>query len=485
MNKIISTVRKYLSKSGRNVAYLDYAEYKIQEYLAWYRGSTDWHKYTVQNGRKHPIQKTRASLDMAKTVCEDFASLLLNEKVEINLSDKKSQELVDNVLRDNNFKVEGNSLIELMCALGTGSFNNGWKEGKQVIDYVHGDMIFPLTWDNGEITECAFGTVGKEVEGIYYTLYIHELDNNGNYIIKTVHLNTDSDIVKPFEMANKIEVRKIKDDECEILETGSPVPLFNIIKPNIVNNYDKTNPLGMSIFGNSIDTLKSIDMIYDSWFSEFQTGARRLFVKSGLRTVQIATDNENLINPIDKNDTLYYLLDWEKDDVPIHEFTPELRNEAHISALDNQLKLLSRKVGLGDGFYRFDSGGLARTATEVVSTNSALFRNIKKFELIIEKAIKGMCKAILVIDNLYNGGNHDIEQDITIDFDDSIIEDTDKEKQQAMAEYNAGIIDRVEYFCLTRDMTREQAQKLVAEMDATDTMKQTMDFTNSSAFGGF
>ena len=32
-------------------------------------------------------------------------------------------------------------------------------------------------------------------------------------------------------------------------------------------------------------------------------------------------------------------------------------------------------------------------------------------------------------------------------------------------------------------MTREQAQKLVAEMDATDTMKETLNFMNNG--GGF
>ena len=52
INKIVSTVRKYLSRSGRNVAYLDYAETKIQEYLEWYRGSTSWHNYKVHTGRK-------------------------------------------------------------------------------------------------------------------------------------------------------------------------------------------------------------------------------------------------------------------------------------------------------------------------------------------------------------------------------------------------------------------------------------------------
>jgi A118 family predicted phage portal protein len=487
INKIVSTVRKYLSRSGRNVAYLDYAETKIQEYLAWYRGSTSWHKYKVHTGRKVPIHKTRASLDLAKTACEDMASLLLNEKVDIKLSDSESQSVVDRVLRDNNFKVEGNRLIELICALGTGSINNGWDADKkrQVMDFVHGDMIFPISWENGIITECAFGTIGKENTNIFYTLYIHEIGIDGNYVIKTVNLDTDSNVVKPLEIADRIASKCSADEYSEIIYTGSSIPFFNIIKTNIVNNYDKTNPLGMSIFGNAIDILKSIDMEYDSWHNEFETGRRKLFVKSGLKVIEVATDSENLIDPIDRNDTTYHLLDWEKDDVPIHEFSPNLRTEAHVSSLNTQLKFFSRKVGLGDGFYAFENGGLNKTATEIISTNSSLFRNLKKFELILEQALVGMCRAILTIENLFNGGKYDVWQDITINFDDSIIEDTEKEKQQAMAEYNAGLIDRVEYFVLTRNLTREQAEKLVAEMDATDTMKVTLDFMNNGGTRDF
>ena len=27
-----------------------------------------------------------------------------------------------------------------------------------IIDYIRADMIYPLSWDNGDVTECAFGT---------------------------------------------------------------------------------------------------------------------------------------------------------------------------------------------------------------------------------------------------------------------------------------------------------------------------------------
>ena len=44
-----------------------------------------------------------------------------------------------------------------------------------------------------------FGTIGKENTNIFYTLYIHEIGIDGNYVIKTVNLDTDSNVVNPLK----------------------------------------------------------------------------------------------------------------------------------------------------------------------------------------------------------------------------------------------------------------------------------------------
>lgn len=68
---------------------------------------------------------------------------------------------------DNNFRVRGNQLVEQTFALGTGAFAE-YKDadGKVIVDFIRADMIYPLSWDNGDITECAFGSTrvldGKE-----------------------------------------------------------------------------------------------------------------------------------------------------------------------------------------------------------------------------------------------------------------------------------------------------------------------------------
>ena len=481
ISSIAKVVGKYFDKQNRNITYIPFSSVQ-QECISWYRGLADWHNYKIWNGL-HRIGRQRASLSMAKIVCQDLAGLVFSEKLKIKASGNREQELIDATLSNNNFNVMANQLYELTCAIGTGAFVESLQGDEVVIDYIQGDMVFPLKWDNGKIIDCAFAKRGGDTESAFCTLIIHELkeDKEGkHYEIKTIEITEEGDIVPPTRFKKGVTESNIES----VIKVKGDIPLFQIIKPNIVNNYDKTSPLGLSVFYNSIDTLKSIDLIYDSLRNEYQSGKRRIFVKSGLKTVlQKSTKDANksvVVNNIDPNDTEFYSLETEDGEkVPITEFSPALRVAEHEQGLNVQLNLLSRGVTLGDGYYNFNNGAVGRTATEVISVNSALFRNLKRHELIIDKALKDMCRAILFLYD-YLGGGVDFETEITVDYDDSIIEDTDKIKQSALQEYNAGLIDKVQYLAITRKMTREQALEFVKEMEETETMKDL-----NAGFGGF
>lgn len=478
--KVAEVVGKYLRRSNINTPYLPYFE-KIQEFLSWYRGSTEWHEYRMWNGVKR-LRRKRYSLDMAKTVCEDLSSLIGVEKLELEFDQPEAKAFVDKVLADNNFKVNASQLFELMEALGTCSFVTNFDGEKIVIDYIHGDLIFPLKWDNGKVIECAFAIVGGDNEETAYQVITHTIDEaTGNYVVKKVNLTASGEIARPSEIANKLNGGDLQEEEWN---TGTKIPQFRVCKTNIVNNYDKTSPLGISVFGNAIDTLKAIDETFDSLHNEFALGKKRIFIKSGLKAIRFDSDEESrksIYSQIDVDDVQFYQIDWageHEDKPPIYESNMTLRIVEHQQGLELLVKLLGRKCGLGDGFYSFDGTSVGRTATEVISINSALFRNIKKQELAVEDAIIGLCRTILDTANRNLGTAFDVNQNITVNFDDSIIEDTQKERENAMAEYNAGLIDQVEYFALTRDMTREQAEQFVARMKATDTMKQIESILN-------
>lgn len=166
-----NTVRQYLIDQKLHTASDDTYSH-IDEWLDWYKGDVEkFHTYTIWNGVVATVQK-RYRLGMAKKICEDWANLLLNEKVAIKAGDYEKR--LNEILEKNNFRVRGNQLVEMAFALGTGAFVEYLdSDGEVLIDYIRADMIYPLSWDNGDITECAFGSTrvvdGKEKSIFRYT----------------------------------------------------------------------------------------------------------------------------------------------------------------------------------------------------------------------------------------------------------------------------------------------------------------------------
>ena len=77
------TIKEYLEQNGYVTATDDTYSH-IQEWEDWYSGFVkDFHEYNVYNGVQMTKQE-RYRLNMAKTISEDWAGLILNEKVEIH-----------------------------------------------------------------------------------------------------------------------------------------------------------------------------------------------------------------------------------------------------------------------------------------------------------------------------------------------------------------------------------------------------------------
>ena len=59
---------------------------------------------------------------MAKKICEDWANLLMNERVHIRLEGEREQRFVDGILQDNSFLLMANRMQEHKAALGTAAY---------------------------------------------------------------------------------------------------------------------------------------------------------------------------------------------------------------------------------------------------------------------------------------------------------------------------------------------------------------------------
>ena len=426
-------IRQYLTEQKYNTASDDTYSH-IDKWLDWYQGDVPkFHTYKVYNGMVTTEHK-RYRLGMAKKLCEDWANLLLNEKVAIKAGEYETR--LTEILQDNNFKVRGNQLVEMAFALGTGAFveyKDG--DGDVIIDFIRADMIYPLSWDNGDITECAFGStrVIDGNEAVY--LQIHRRghapeegekpESPDRYYIENKYIDAESG--KELDAPEGV---------YPIVDTEYSKPLFQIITPNICNNIDLDSPLGISVFANSLSQLRGCDLVYDSYMNEYVLGRKRILVPLSNAKRQMQEDGVS-VPVFDPSDTVYYALPEDRNGTSTPtEVDMTIRASDHELGIQRCLDILSMKAGMGTGRYQFNAGGV-RTATEVISDKSDLYQNRQKNAIVIEAALIGMAQAVAFLD----AGMEDLN--VTVDFDDSIIEDTNTTIDRNIKLVQAGLRSKV------------------------------------------
>lgn len=440
---------------------------KISEWLEWYQGEVaNFHRYSVYNGI-NMVAQTKKTLQMAKFVCEDWANLLLNEHVTITVAEAL-QEPLDVVLQGADWCKNANQLVELTFALGTGAFVEYLGADRQpVIDFIRADMIHPLSWQSGKITECAFCSMrtvrGKEA--VY--MMIHRLEK-GRYVIENHLFDNDSGQALP-----------LPDGVAALVETGSERPLFQIVTPCIENNVELDCPMGISVFANSIPVLKSIDNAFDSMDNEFTLGRKRITVPVSWAKIQLASEKDQDGNPVmrpafDPKDVVFYAMDFE--DKKPQEINMALRIQEHTEGMANSMALLGKKCGLGFDRYMWDKQGGVKTAKEVISEKSDLYQNKRKHEHPLEAAITGMVEAVAFL--LGFGGDLELK----IGFDDSIIQDVQTDRQEAREEVNAGLMSKLAYLMNIRHMTEEEATQELARI--ADESRVNVDAVSQFLRGG-
>lgn len=411
---------------------------QADSWKSWYQGKVKgFHRYRSYNGHRW-TKRDRASLCMAKKVCEDWANLLMNEKVQITLEGQKEQEFVDSVFEWNNFAVKINEMQELKFALGTtayiprvvGQAEYGPANGIE-IDYVTVENIFPFAWRNGIITECAFTSLLSQDRHDHLYMQIHHKDDQGLYIIENRIFRYDNETLVDELLTDVKGYERVPP----VVHTGSDKRQFVIDRPNLANNVNYHLPMGVSVCANAIDVLRGVDCAYDCYVNEFENGPMMMMVKMP------ATNWEDGEPTLDDNDRRFYLLpeDTQQGNV-VDTISPTLRTQQLNIGLQDQLNILSSKCGFGENYYRFNNGSIS-TATQVISENSTMFRTIKKHEVILESVLVELCRIILRLGNtaMNAGLNEDVE--ISIDFDDSIIVDEQSDFNRDLQMLNAGIMN--------------------------------------------
>lgn len=461
----ILTVESYINNELQKYnkqGYVEQVPPLVRTCYDWYRGFVDsFHKYYIKTGTTTFTNLEKLPLYMAKKTGEDWANHLINEKCDIVITQK---ELLDDILDKTKSWTKLNRGIEQSFCLGYGFMVQGVKnleiDEEGVIvgnkdayitnDYIPAIMCRPLTYVDREVEDIAFVFENTK----YINVVLHIRDTR-----KTIKIDDETEIINEnynnYDIVN-IKVRNGGDfgiEERFTFHTKSPIKLFQPIQPNICNNADLDSPLSVSVYANAISTLMAIDNAYDSLNNEIQLGRKRVIADVDQYTEVDAKGNK--VSTFDPNDALIYSIPARETKVGegqkqlLEDISGQLRINDIVTALNQQLSVYSSKVGLGENYYRFsDMQKGVITATQVISENSTLYKTMRKHEILLEQSLKDMVLSLVYLNNTFTSNptiNIKGYSDIVVQFDDSIIEDTNAQKTSDRQDVANGVMSKVEY----------------------------------------
>lgn len=475
---------KYLNKTkGWGIQGAYYA--RIDEWRRWWQGDCPAF-HTIREGGLDGTIRTRQMyrMRMPKKACEDWASLLLNDKTTVTVADKASSEWLLGTKGEQtggelgrlDFWNNANALVELAFRSGTGAFVLG-VEGLQVkgraalpspgaglcLDYLPAECVLPLTIRHGKVQEAAFAS--EVILGGKSCIYLQ------------THRLTDLEGVRQYRITNEFFTSENENGENAVYKpaklpkgmaasftTGSAVPWFALFSPNVLKNVPEGPGLGMSVFAEAIDQAKQCDLAFDNYCRDIYLGGKKVFYnKNMLKSYVDEKGEQHFIPPDDMRQSLFIETDGDPDEKPDwHEYNPDLRVEANSRAVQDALDYFSFKVGLGTRHYQFSSGTV-KTATEYVGDRQDMVQHANRYQIPIEAALQQIFRALLWAGKHLLGAPVDPETSITVNFDDSYISDSETRRQRDKEDALDGFLPKYRYNMEWRGMSEVDARRAVQE----------------------
>ena len=443
-------VRAYLRALGFRLP-LEEMEPHLLAWERWMRAEGDFYDYRDTDGFGRVYQVHRRSIMPAMRVCREWGSLLLDEKTQVACEDQGATDWLESFFAKSGFWARAQDTVVRAFGLGTGAFAVWMDTARGELKVRHYDarMVVPLTWDAEGVSECAFVTRAYSRGRAVDQLQMHLIGPGGTYRIETVCFDSNG---------NRVEVPGV----AERVETGSAFPTFGIVRPAVPNTRVDCSPYGQSVFADAVDAVQSVDLAFDALINEVDVSKMRVFLSDVMFDTSKTADGKRVPIPFGKGDCTVFRKVMSTEDT-ITEFAPALRTEAQSRALRLALQVLGDLTGLGINYFDFDNVGYVKTATEVSSDNSALMRNIRKHENALQGPISDVSRALLACAR-HMGENVPDEGSVRVVFDDSIIQDTEAEKERDMKEVAAGLMQAWEYRVRWYGESEDKAKQNCASM---------------------
>lgn len=417
------------------------------------------------------------SLELGSAIANEFTRLTtLEMKTEITGStradflNEQYKKMLEN-LNDN---------LEIGNAVGGLIFKPYVKDNKLFVDLVRGSCFYPTEFDSsGNVIAGIFTSQITKGDYIYTRLEYHKfyeqaLEGDINYIIKNVvyKSNDKSTLGTRVKISNIQEWQNIQEQTAiKYVEK----PLFSYYKPPIANNIDPESPLGVSVYARAVNLIKKADKQFGRIDWEYEASEKAVYVDELATKPAQGKDKKKTFTVNKLKGRLYKTLNTGTDKTDFFkDYSPEIRDEALWRGLNKILQRIEFNVGLAYGTLS-DPAMIEKTATEIKSSKQRSYATVSKMQENLQKTLKNLIYAMDVLTTLYNlapQGNYEV----SFNWDDSLIVDTEREQTLQMQEVNAGLRSKLKYIMFRYGLTDEQARQ---ELEMINKEKQS----NAEMFG--
>ena len=350
------------------------------------------------------------------------------------------------------------------------------EDGHIYFDWAMDWGIYPLAFDDdGNLSDVILPDVFRDGKTIYTRLERHTINGDDVEITQRAFKSTLEDNLGVEIGLSEVERWKSLQEKAIVKKTDGP--LFGWFKVASANNVDIDCPLGASVFAKAIDLIQEADIQYSRLLWEYEGSELAIDVDpTALRPRK--TEGGGVEMP-KLNQRLFRAVDIDKGDRDLYDvFSPNIRDASLLNGLNQLMIRIEDLSGLSRGTLS-DANVEARTATEMKIIKQRSYTTIADNQASLERCLKDVIRVMDKYATTYHLAPEG-EYDVSFEWDDSILTDTDAEMQERMMMLNAGIISKAEfrewYFGETKaqakaaidGITEEQVANMTAMMPQVD-----------------
>jgi A118 family predicted phage portal protein len=337
-------------------------------------------------------------------------------------------------------------------------------------DFIQANEFYPLAFDSsGKMTEAAFIQRKMDKDVVYSRLEYHKLEDNYVTVINRAFKSNAVATGKLDNLGQEVPLSEVPEWAMLSSETtlrGVNRLLFAYFKMPEANTIDTHSPLGVSGFDKVKGLIEEADKQYSRLLWEFEGGELAIDIdRNALKWIQDPSDpdyGKSVMGTLQNR--LYRKVDLNEDNT-YEVFSPTLRDQSLINGLNCILMRIEDGAGISRGTLS-DVISEAKTATELRMLRIRSYETNAHIQKATEKMLKDAIYVMNVYCDLYDI-TADGEYEVSFEWDDSIINDTDTELTKRLMLIQNGIASKLEtrmwFFGETERQAREALMRVQEE----------------------